>query len=315
MTDLATESTRAPASPPVTFRPGTLADSYTVFKIFEETLADLNRQLGATTPTSAADPAMLAQMWQERRSLYEHLARTAEHFWLAERDGQAIGFARSILRDGVRELTEFFILPGEQAAGVGRTLLARAFPAAGARRRIILATTYLRAQSLYLKAGVYPHFPIYYFGRTPEAVTAATDLKIEPVTASAQTLAIMGTLDRELLGHQREVDHTWLLSNRQGYLYYRAGQAVGYGYAGVRNGPFALLESSDFPAVLAHAETEAANAGRDHFGVEVPMINRVVVDYLLARGYQMDSFIAVLMSEAPFGKFENYIFTSPPFFM
>lgn len=45
------------------------------------------------------------------------------------------------------------------------------------------------------------------------------------------------------------------------------------------------------------------------------MVNRAAVDYLLARGYQMDSFIALFMSDAPFGKFENYVVTSPPFFL
>ncbi len=43
-------------------------------------------------------------MWEERRSLYERLTHTAEHFWLAEREGRVIGFSRSILRDGLLQL-------------------------------------------------------------------------------------------------------------------------------------------------------------------------------------------------------------------
>jgi hypothetical protein len=88
----------------ITYRPATFDDSYTVFKIFDETLADLSRRLGFTEPTSFSDPAALERMWPERRSLYEHLARTADRFWLAERSGQAIGFARSIVRDGSRRV-------------------------------------------------------------------------------------------------------------------------------------------------------------------------------------------------------------------
>jgi hypothetical protein len=90
---------------------------------------------------------------------------------------------------------------------------------------------------------------------------------------------------------------------------------VGYGYSGGPNGPFALLESSDFPAVLAHAENEAAIAGRSHFGMEVPMINETAVTYLLKRGFLMDDFITYWMVDRPFGKLENYIITSPPFFL
>jgi hypothetical protein len=255
-------------------------------------------------------------MWQERRALYDHLARTAEHFWLAESAGQVVGFARSILRADVRELTELFVAPGKQSAGLGRELLARSFPATGpARRFFIIASPDIRAQALYLKAGVYPRFPIYYFSRKPEIMPVATDLTIQPVAASSEILEILGGLDETLLGYRREVDHTWLLSDRQGYLYYRNYQPVGYGYVGLRNGPFALLEPGDFPAVLAHAESEAAASGRDHFGLETPTINRAAVDYLLGRGYQMDSFMAVFMSNEPFGQFEHYIVTSPPFFL
>jgi len=296
-------------------RPGTVADSYTVFSIFEHTLADLSQRLGSATPTSAADPAKLARMWKERRSLYQHLARTADEFWLAERDGQVIGFARSILRDGIRQLTELFVLPGQQSAGVGRELMARAFPAQGATRRSIIATADFRAQALYLKSGVYPRVPVYYFGRQPEPVALPTDLTFEPLDVSLANLTVLGNLDRELLGFRRDVDHGWLLRDRQGYLYYRDGQPVGYGYIGRRNGPFALLDAGDFPAVLAHAENIAATHNRSGFGVEVPMANQTAVDYLLTRGFKLDVFMAVMMSDQPFGSFENYIVTSPPFFI
>ncbi len=304
----------AVSASPVTFRPGTVADSYAVFLIFEYALADLLRRLGFKEPTSAADPEALARMWQERRSLYEHLARTAEHFWLAVRDGQAIGFSRSILRDGLRQLTEIFVLPGIQSAGIGRELLARAFPADGARRRTIISTPDIRAQALYLKSGVYPQFSIYYFWRRPDVTHVATDLIFTPLTGSPAEVTALGVVDSQVLGFQRDVDHVWLSANRQGYLYSRGGQVVGYGYLGKANGPFALLDNRDFPAVLAHAESQAYEAGGDHFGLEVPMLNRAAVDYLLARGFQMEPLIVQFMSDGSFGQPGNYIFTSPPFF-
>ena len=90
---------------------------------------------------------------------------------------------------------------------------------------------------------------------------------------------------------------------------------MGYGYLGTEvAGPIALLDDGDFPAVLAHAEHEVSTRSEE-FGCEVPMINRAAVDYLMARGFQLDSFFTFFMSDEPFGKFENYLFTSPPFFM
>jgi GNAT superfamily N-acetyltransferase len=299
----------------ITYRHGTLEDSYTVFHIFELTLADMLKQLGSTEPASAADPAALQRMWQERRSLYEHLARTAEHFWLAESDGEALGFARSINRDGVRQLTEYFVLPSAQSAGIGRQLFQHAFPLEGARHLSILTTTDLRAQVRYLKAGVYPRFPLYYFGRQPEQVPVETDLEFKPFDASSLELNGLSEIDRLILGYRRDQDHLWLSTDRQGYGYYRDEGLVGYGYTGLRNGPFALLESADYPAVLAHAESLSAQAGYQHFGLEIPMVNQTAVDYLLRRGFRMDNFIALLMNDQPFGQFQNYIVTSPPFFL
>jgi len=315
MTSVSIKPQNLTKSTSITYRLGTSDDSYNVFKIFEDTYADLSRRMGSTAPTSAADPEALVRMWQERRSLYQHLAHTAEHFWIAEREGQAIGFGRSINRDGVRQLTEYFVLPDTQSAGVGRELLKRVFLEDGARYRSIIATTDMAAQARYLKAGVYPRFPLYYFGRKPEEVPMVSDLVCEPLTASPNDLDVLGDLDQKVLGYRRDVDHQWLASDRQGFLYLRDNTPAGYGYTGVRNGPFALLETNDFPAVLAHAESAAAQQGLEHFGLEIPMVNQVAADYLLDHGYRMDSFIAILMNDKPFGKFENYIAPSPPFFL
>ena len=295
-------------------RPGTTADSYITFCLFEETFADLSQRMGHDELTSWSDPAKLAAMWEKRRGLYEHLAVTADQYWIAEQGGKAVGFARSILRGTVRALTEFFVLPNVQSSSIGRELLARAFPTEGAKHRLVIATTDLRAQARYLKAGVFPRFPIYYFYRQPEQVRVETDLVFVKVDAN-ESMVVHTQIDTIILNLQRQSDHRWLLQNRQGYLYYRGDEPVGYGYVGSGNGPFALLDSADFPAVLAHAENEAALAGRDHVGMEIPMVNETAVTYLLQRGFRMDSFMAYWMVDRPFGKLENYIITSPPFFL
>lgn len=300
----------------ITYRPGTEADSYTVFHIFERVLANLLQRMGSTTPTSISDPEALARMWEERRPLYVHLARTADQFWVAERDGRAIGFSRSILRGDVWELTELFVLPNQQSGGVGSELISRALPSDnGTAYRTIIATSDMRAQALYLKSGVYPRFPTYSFNRKPEVIEFPSDLTFNPIHVSAEVLDALGALDEAVLGHRRDADHSWLLSDRQGYLYNRDGSPVGYGYLGVRNGPFALLDAADFPVVLAHAESQAARNGRDHLSIEIPMVNQVAVDHLLRRGFKVGTFLTMMMTNKPFGKFENYILTNPPFFM
>lgn len=297
----------------LTFRRGRTDDLYDIYCIFEETLADFVKRLGSSTATSWHDPEALEKIWQQRRPLFEHLAHTAAQFWVAEHNGEPVGYARSIMRDGLCELTDFFVRPEAQSLGAGRGLISRTFPVEEARRKVIMATTDSRAQKLYMKQGVYPRFLIYYFGRDPEVTTVETDLTLEPITATPETFDLLAKIDHEIIEHRRDEDHAWLLDQREGYLYYRDSQPVGYGYVGSSNGPFALLDPADFPAVLAHAESEAARHNRE-FGLEVPMVNQAAVSYLLSRGFLLDWFAAVFMSDEPFGKFENYVVTSPPFF-
>ena len=204
------------------FRPGTIDDNHTVYSIFERALADLSRRTNTQADQTAGEP----EAWELRRALFEHLARTADQFWIAEQAGEAIGYARSILRDGVRELTEFFVLPGNQSAGVGRELLARTFPAAGARHRAIIATPDSRAMGRYLRAGVYPHFPIYYFRRAPEVAPVASDLTIQAFSSADPVMPELRAIDREILGYERDVDHAWLAQTRTGHLYRRKGRVI-----------------------------------------------------------------------------------------
>lgn len=301
-------------APEITFRPGGLEDSRIAYRIFEDAIYDLSERLNVTGIAGGQDPEVRSKLWEWRRPLFEHLGKTAHAFWLAEEADRAVGYARSIVRDGVWELTEFFVLPQYQSSGVGRELLRRVMPADVVRHKVIIATIDVRAQARYLKLGTYARFPIVYFSREAEDVREPTDLEIVATSSVPDDLAALRQIDRQIVGHMHDEDHAWLLKEREGYLYFRGGNVVGYGYTGPYNGPFALLHETDFPAVLAHAERQAARNGRK-FGVEAPLINHAAVDYLLRRGYQMDSFLVLFMSDTPFGQFDRYLFLSPPFFL
>lgn len=299
----------------ITFRRGTVDDSHTVYEIFGAALFDLSERQGVMAIAGANDPKVRAELWMRRRPLFEHLARTAYEFWIAEEDGQAVGYARSILRDNMLELTEFFVLPGAQSAGVGRELLARAFPFVENTHRVIVATTDVRALVRYLKAGVVPRMPEMYWTRKPENVPVESDLEFVPARNAPETLSQLAALDRAVLGHTRELDHLFLMETRALYFYRRRNQVVGYGYLASGAGPMAVLDAADFPGVLAHAERHAFAQGFQEIGFDVPMTNRAAIDHLLARKYELDAFVALLMSDVPFGKLENYVLTAPPFFL
>ncbi len=156
----------------VTYRPGTLEDTYATFQVFLQSILDLSQRQGVMALTGGDDPAVLAELWERRRPLMEHLTRSAEHFWVAENEGKVIGYARSILRPARGqasgdpqhlELTEFFVMPGEQSHGVGSELLKRTFPTENDNmHRTIIATTDSRALSLSESKSV-PPLPGYQF--------------------------------------------------------------------------------------------------------------------------------------------------------
>ena len=299
----------------ITYRQATLEDNFTAFNICRTALEDFSKRTGVQAITGANDPQTREKLWETRKPFWDHLANTSDNFWIAEKDGEAIGYARSILRGNHRELTEFFVLPGSQSAGVGRELIQRAFPS-DVPHRTIIATPDIRAQARYLKSGVYPFMTEFYFERTPEAVEVETDLVIELADASPASFEDLGRIDLSILGFRRDVDHQFLTSDRSLYFYKRNGQVIGYGYIKADYyGPFAVLEKDDFPAVLAHAETEAHKMGASVVGFEVPTINSSAIGHLLKRGYRLEGFLGSIMSEKPFGKFENYLLTSPPYIL
>ena len=212
-------------------------------------------------------------------------------------------------------MTELFVLPEAQSGGVGRELMRLSFPDDRIKYKSILSTVDIRAQALYLKSGVQPRFLAYYFGKKPEQKELGSDLDVVPVNTIRNWIDLIASIDQQVVGHRRDIDHYWLESTREGVLYYQRDTCIGYGYLGMSNGPFALLDSEKYPFVLAHAEHFAAQVGRDHFGIEVPMVNYAAVDYLTNNGFRLDTFAAVLMTNQEFGKFQNYIFFSPSFYI
>src|SRR5262245_32846246 len=238
----------------ITYRAGRIEDSHSVFQVFVKAIMDYSTRMGVMAITGGNDPEVLESLWKRRRSMFEFLAKTASQFWVAERDGEIIAYARSIEHEGLQELTEFFVSPDQQSAGVGGELLSRAFPKTDAGYRTIIATLDERALYRYLKSGVYGRFPLKYFSRKAEKVEVETDLEIEPMQLDVHMDAI-NHIDRKIIEHAREMTHRWIRNTRNGFVYKRNKEIVGYGYVGSSSGPFAVLDDNDFPAVLAHAES------------------------------------------------------------
>ena len=290
-------------------RRGTADDSRRAFDVFLPSAQDLTRRLNVPWDVEAES------LWERMRSLWDRLAEHHAEWWIAEDPAtdEPIGYARSVERGGLFELSEFFVHPDRQSAGVGAALLERAFPPGRGEVRAIIATTDTRAQARYYRAGTAARFPIASLEGEPHDVEVDLgDLEVRQLRPE-DDLDPLRRIETAVLEYDRGDELRWLLEQREGYLYLRAGEPIGFAFVGRSSGPIAVLEPADQEPILRHVEARAAALAVPTLSLEVPMPNEVAMRHLLGRGLRIDPFYTFLMSSRPFGRFDRYIGVSPPF--
>lgn len=275
-------------------------------------VVDLGRRNGSPLQGTADD------WWRSGESLHGLVAQLAAEWWLAEEagSGRLVGFARTLEREGLVELTEFFVLPDAQGKGVGRALLDRAFPDRRGAVRSIVATSDVRAQARYYAAGTVARFPIYTLSAATAETEPASDIAAIAIN-SGHTIEDQRAIERQVLGHRRsDTEMRWLLEHRRAHIYRRDGDTIGFSFVGTDGiGPIAALAPSDLPAILLHVEGLAHSLGIERLEFQVPAPNEVAIRHLMRRGYRFDSWINFLMSDRPFGQFDRFLPFSPPLFL
>jgi GNAT superfamily N-acetyltransferase len=297
-------------APSFRLRRATAADSRAVFDVFLPSIRDLADRLN--TPWQVEPDAQ----WKRMQYLFDHLAEHAAEWWIAEdaATGEPIGYARSVAREGLFELSEFFVHPGRQQGGVGAALLERAFPRDRGEVRTIIATPDVRAQARYYRAGTVARFPIVALQGRPRAGAPAAGVEAVRLVAGGPEMAEVRRIEAAILEFDRGDELNWLAERREGYLYRRGTVAIGFAFVGAEGtGPIAAMEAADQRDILAHVEDRAAALALPEITFETPMVNGEAVGHLLDGGYRMDPFYTFLMSSRPFGRFDRYIGFSPPF--
>jgi len=300
------------AEPPIEYRRAKPDDALACHELMWVSVTDLGRRQGTPLEGTAEE------WWRSGEPLHRLLAQIAAEWWVAEEldSGRLVGFARSIERDGLLELTEFFVRPDQQSRGVGKALLERAFPAGRGTVRSIVATADVRAQARYYAAGTVARFPLYTLGGVPDDPGPIRDVTAEPIDGE-RAIEAQRAIERSVLGHRRSDDEVrWLLDRRQAHLYRRADRVIGYSFLGPDGaGPMAALEPSDLPAILLHVEGLARSIGLQSLELQLPAPNAIAIRHLMSRRYRFDSWINTLMSDRPFGQFDRFIPFSPPLFL
>lgn len=290
-------------------RPAGAADSRACFGLFRHSLWDLMRRTGYM-PTHTPDPDVDGQ-WPGYRTLFAHLADTSAEWWIAEHaDGRPLGYARSTERDGLVELTEFFVAPDARVAGVGGALLERAFAPGMGRHRSIIATVDAAAVALYLRYGVsHQTTGVGVTGR-PRPVALPSGYEAVPANVD-DVLAV----ERAVLGHTRAVDVEFMLADRPAVVLRRRGRPVAYAFlanADGHVGPVAAGEPADLPAALAVLENAAHESGLELLDLTVPLAAHEAVEWLLReRRLQIDPFYCLFLADGPWARLDRYLPFNP----
>lgn len=295
-----------------------------VFAIFRRSLYDYLYRIGLASEAEAKDPPV-TDAWKRQGPFIEHLWATAAENWVAVgSDDRPLGWAMSVERDGHLELTHFFVDPGGQNSGIGRGLIARAFPLGRGTHRSLAATLDARALSLYLRSGVSFVITSADLILRPGGVAETTDLEFTPLAPDDSAVTAIAALEKTILGFSREVDTRYLLETSHAWLAKRAGRPVGYAFGIPRNppdatdfgpgcGPMAALDPADLPALIDHVLTGAS--GIDEVSVTVPLSNHHALSHVLKRGGKIDPFYLMILADAPTLSLDRYIHTSPSFIL
>src|SRR5438477_105463 len=136
-------------------------------------------------------------------------------------------------------------------------------------------------------------------------------------TDSVRELRAVREIELVILESARgEVEIDWLLGDRAGFLYTRGDNPVAFAFIGrYGTGPVAALDPADLPDVLLHIEGRAAGLGLQEIEFQLPGPNEVAARHLLSRGFRIDPWVNLLMSDRPFGKFDRILGFGPPLFL
>jgi GNAT superfamily N-acetyltransferase len=305
-------------------RPARREDILAAYAVFRRSIYDYLRRIGLVSEAEAKDPP-IESAWRRHAAWIEHFWDSAAENWVAaDGAGRILGWALSIERSGHLELTHFFIEPGANARGIGKSLLARAFPADRFAHKSIVATQDAAALALYLRTGVSFVTTAVDIVITARPAARETELTMRRAAGEPADIAAIAAIEERVLGLRRERDLEFLLGNRPAWIALRNGAPVGYAFGaqpfpvGVTDfpptcGPMAALDPADLPDILD--QVLASEPAGVQLALGVPMSNRTALSHLLAAGGKIDPFYAAVLSSGPDMQLDRYVHTVPMFIL
>jgi GNAT superfamily N-acetyltransferase len=242
--------------------------------------------------------------------------------WVAEDDGEMVGFAWSWVCGDLWFLAQLFISPARQGSGIGNELIKRTWEPAkdkGATNKALITFTFNTvSQGLYLRHGMFPRFPIYFFSVASDRLKArlkGPQFRCVELEETSSHLHCLAGIDAQALGVSREKHHRYLINDpsTKGVLLYRGDICVGYAYvADGHIGPMAVARSEELGLAFKTALAIAGDSGTTQVTAFLSGPCEAALNAAVETGMRI-TLPMVLMSSQDFGNWAQYLPRNPGF--
>lgn len=243
--------------------------------------------------------------------------------WISEDDGNIVGFAWSWACGDVWFLAQLFVDPTRQGQGIGNELLERTLAHAlksGAAHKALITFTFNRvSQGLYIKHGLFPKMPIYFFSAARERIAqklSPSPLRTVAIGNSAATMEKLVVIDRHAIGTAREKHHRYLRDDpaTTGVLLHAGNECVGYGYISASGhiGPVAVTRPGHLRDAFAALLKLAADGSTEKVSAFLPGSCDGALALAVDQGLRI-TFPMLLMASPGYGDWTQYLPRNPGF--
>jgi GNAT superfamily N-acetyltransferase len=296
---------------PIIYRPARSTDLVQADELVVGSMNDLSERHGFGKIASLRPPPF--QLFS--------LKDDPDGLWVAEHEGQMVGFAWSWVCGDLWFLAQLFVSPAQQGSGIGGELINRTWEPAqnkGATDKALITFTFNTvSQGLYLRHGMFPRFPIYFFSVASERLKGleGPQFRYMKLEETGSHLRLLADIDARTLGVSREKHHRYLINDQSttGVLLYRGDTCVGYAYvADGHIGPIAVAQSDNMGTAFKTALAMAAGSGTSQVSAFLSGVSRAALSAAVEAGMRI-TLPMVLMSSRDFGNWAQYLPRNPGF--
>lgn len=243
--------------------------------------------------------------------------------WVAEDGGVILGFSWSWMCGDVWFLAQLFVDPVEQGRGIGNELIKRALQHsrnARAVHKALITFTFNRvSQGLYIRHGLFPKMPIYFFGAARERVMVGLQkapLRSIQINGTAAHMRKLDEIDIRAIGIARAKHHRYLLTEpaTEGVMLYTGSECVGYGYVASSGhiGPLAVTRAEFLDDAFKTMLTRAAGGSSEKISAFLPGTCDSALSLAMKHGMRI-TFPMLLMASPGYGDWTQYLPRNPGF--